>query len=372
MSYIKTCLSLIKQFFLVILITFFLSLIVDFFFGKLILKSLDPFLVKTEFYGRLMRIDHPVFHHSFKANVNYKNHRGFEKKNTFCTDNHGFRSQCDKINEKEFDIGFMGDSFVEGTSENFEDTFVGIFSSARSNLKIANLGITSYAPSIYYSKMKYLLSNGYKFKHIIFFIDVSDLYDDSVFYKLNDDGTISERNEKEKGLKRRKFLRTNFPLTNYYMFVIKKNTQIKNTSPPVKKNIPNFNKKATIKAQWTYYNKDNHPDYNLSILDSQRLLIKTMNKTYELLKKNNIKMSLAVYPWPQQLKNDNVNSKHVTMWKEFCNKKCVKFIDFFPFFFEKKSKSSFLEVYKKYYYWNDIHFNAVGNKVIADRLLKEF
>ena len=336
MSYIKTCLSLIKQFFLIILITFFISLIVDFFFGKLILKSLDPFLVKTEFYGRLMRIDHPVFHHSFKANVNYKNHRGFEKKNTFCTDNHGFRSQCDKINEKEFDIGFMGDSFVEGTSENFEDTFVGIFSSSRSNLKIANLGITSYAPSIYYSKIKYLLSKGYKFKHIIFFIDVSDLYDDSVFYKLNNDGTISERNEKEKGLKRRKFLRTNFPLTNYYMFVIKKNTQIKNTSTPIKENTPNFNKKAAIKAQWTYYNKDNHPDYNLSILDSQKLLIKTMNKTYELLKKNNIKMSVAVYPWPQQLKNDNVNSKHVTMWKDFCNKKCVKFIDFFPFFFEKK------------------------------------
>ena len=39
----------------------------------------------------------------------------------------------------------MGDSFVEGTSEDFEDTFVGIFSKANKNLKIANLGITSYA-----------------------------------------------------------------------------------------------------------------------------------------------------------------------------------------------------------------------------------
>ena len=372
MSYLKTCLFFLKKTFVIVLISFVLSLIIDFFFGKLILKNLDGFLVKTEFYGRLMRIDHPVFHHSFKANVNYKNHRGFEKINTFCTDNHGFRSECGQQSEKEFDIGFMGDSFVEGTSEDFEDTFVGIFSKANKNSKIANLGITSYAPSIYYSKIKYLLNNGFKFKQIIFFIDVSDLYDDSVFYKLNDDDTISERNEKEKGLKRRKFLRTNFPLTNYYMFVIKKSTQIKNTVPVVIKDNPSFNKKAAVKAEWTYYKQDNHPDYNLSILDSQKLLIKTMNKINELLKKNNIKMSVAVYPWPQQLKNDNVNSKHVTMWKDFCNKKCVKFIDFFPFFFEKKNKSSFLEVYKKYYYWNDIHFNAVGNKVIADRLLKEF
>ena len=372
MSYFKTCLSLLKQSFLVILITFFLSLIIDFFFGKFILKSLDPLLVKTEFYGRLMRIDHPVFHHSFKANVNYKNHRGFEKKHTFCTDNHGFRSECNKISGKEFDIGFMGDSFVEGTSENVEDTFVGIFSNEKNNYKIANLGITSYAPSIYYSKMKYLLNNGYKFKHIIFFVDISDLYDDSVFYKLNDDDTISERMEKEKGLKRRKFLRTNFPFTNYYMFVIKKNRQITNTSPTVKKDTPNFNKKAAIKAEWTYYNEDNHPEYNLSILDSQNLLIDTMNRTYELLKKNDIQMSVAIYPWPQQLKNDVVNSKHVIMWKEFCNKKCYKFINFFPFFFDKKNKSSFLETYKKYYYWNDIHFNAEGNRVIAEKLLKEF
>ena len=66
---------------------FFLSLLIDFFFGRLILKGLDPILVKTEFYGRLMRIDHPIFHHSFLPNVKYENHRGFEGKNIFCTNN---------------------------------------------------------------------------------------------------------------------------------------------------------------------------------------------------------------------------------------------------------------------------------------------
>ncbi len=29
-------------------------------------------------------------------------------------------------------------------------------------------------------------------------------------------------------------------------------------------------------------------------------------------------------------------------------------------------------MYRKYYYWNDIHFNAEGNKIIAEKLLKEF
>ena len=35
-----------------------------------------------------------------------------------------------------------------------------------------------------------------------------------------------------------------------------------------------------------------------------------MTELYKLLEKNNIKLSLAVYPWPQQLEFDDVNSKH--------------------------------------------------------------
>ena len=372
MYYLKILISFFKKFFLIIIITFGLSLIIDFFFGRTILKGLDNFLVKTEFYDRLMRIDHPVYHHSFLPNINYKNNRGFEGKYTICTDNHGFRSECGKISGKVFDIGFMGDSFVEGTSENYENTFVGIFSKSKKNMKIANLGISSYAPSIYYSKLKYLYENGFKFNHIIFFIDISDLYDDSVSYKLSENGLVSERDVKGKGMKRRRFLRSNFPLTNYYMFVIKKNNQIKNSSPVVEKITPSFNKKAAVKAEWTYNESDNHPEYNLSISDSQNLILKTMNKTYDLLKVNGTEMSVVVYPWPQQIKNDILNSKHVNMWERFCLNKCKKFLNFFPFFFEEKNKTSFLEVYKKYYYWNDIHFNATGNKVIAEKLIKEF
>ena len=34
------------------------------------------------------------------------------------------------------------------------------------------------------------------------------------------------------------------------------------------------------------------------------------------------------------------------MWKKFCLNKCEQFIDYFPYFFEEKEKSSYLEVYK--------------------------
>jgi hypothetical protein len=364
--------NFIKTSIKIIFITFFISLLADFFFGKLILKSLNSYFATTEFYGKIMRTDHPIFHHTIIPNVNYNKARGFQGLFTLCTNNHGFVSKCNQTVSKNFDIGIIGDSFVEGSAVNYEDSFVGIFDEKKKNTSVANLGVTSYSPKIYFSKLNYLINNNFKFKHIIFFIDISEFYDDNMTYTLNKDNTVGEYNAKEKGLKRRKFLRSNFPLTNFYMYVLKKNRQVKKNVTPTNNKIPIFNQKAEYKGQWTYYRKGSHVEYNISIIEGQNKMIETMNKTYELLKKNNIKMSLAVYPWPQQLKNDVVNSKHVKMWKKFCLNKCEQFIDYFPYFFEEKEKSSYLEVYKKYYWWNDIHFNKLGNKIIADKLIETF
>ena len=134
------------------------------------------------------------------------------------------------------------------------------------------------------------------------------------------------------------------------------NNRLNKQVPPLKSEKPIFYERANIKSMWTYKSE----------------MLFAMNELYKILKQNDIKLSLAVYPWPQQLENDVVNSIHVKMWRDFCNEKCFKFINFFPFFFEEVKKSSYLEVYKKYYFWNDVHFNAEGNRIIAQKLLKEF
>jgi hypothetical protein len=371
MIFLRVINRFIKSTFLILFITFFILLIIDFFFGKLILNSLEPYLTKTNFYERLIRIDHKIYHHTLKENVNYKKARNFREYYTLCTDNHGFKYRCNKTRDKNFEFAFLGDSYVEGVALEYEKTFVGLFEENK-NTSVANLGVTSYAPNIYLSKIKYLLENNYKFKHVVVFIDISDLYDDNSFYQLNNDFSVTEKNAKEKNLKRRKILRQNFSLTNFYMYVIKMNSRLNKEVPPLKSAKPIFNKKAAIKAKWTYQIDDNIEGYQEPISKTQSEMIFAMTKLYELLKKNNIKLSLAVYPWPQQLEFDNVNSKHVKMWKDFCKNRCNKFIDFFPFFFEEKNKTSYLEVFKKYYFWNDVHFNAEGNKIIANRLVKEF
>ena len=147
MVLLKTILNLSKSFLIIILITFF-YLIIDFFFGKLILKNLDPYLSKTNFYERLIRIDHKFYHHTLRENVKYDKAPSFEKYYTLCTDNHGFKYKCGVERKNEFEIAFLGDSVVEGVSLNYEQTFVGIFE-AKKNISVANLGVTSYAPNIY-------------------------------------------------------------------------------------------------------------------------------------------------------------------------------------------------------------------------------
>ena len=72
MLLIKKITNTLKFFLIIIFITFSLTLFIDFFFGKKILEATDNFWKKTEFYGRILRIDHPVYHHSLKKNVKLK------------------------------------------------------------------------------------------------------------------------------------------------------------------------------------------------------------------------------------------------------------------------------------------------------------
>ena len=127
MEILKKTLIIFRSFLLIIFITFLTSVVIDFFLGKKILEITDSFWKKTEFYGRIKRIDHPIYHHGLKPNVKMEKAKGFLGYYNFCTDNHGFRYKCDSQRGKKFDYGFMGDSFTEGASVTYENSFVGIF-----------------------------------------------------------------------------------------------------------------------------------------------------------------------------------------------------------------------------------------------------
>ena len=84
-------------------------------------------------------------------------------------------------------ILFIGDSFTEGLEADYEKTFVGLYEKYSKN-KVFNLAVTSYSPIIYFNKIKYYIDRGLKAKHVIVFIDISDIDDEKNYYRICEDG----------------------------------------------------------------------------------------------------------------------------------------------------------------------------------------
>ena len=347
----------------ILLITFFVILFLDFFIGDKILKIIDPYLKETEFYDKRANIWHNKFHHTFKENINMKS-VGVDKINRFCTNEYGFKSNCNFEKKNYFKFGFMGDSFTEGIALNYEETFVGIFENALGT-DVANMGVSSYSPKLHLAKINYFLNQNLKFDHIILFLDISDYYDEA-YYQLDADKLSVIHNKRDQ---RRIWLKENFPFTNFYMYVLKKISKKPKIEDKESDEII-FNESAKRKTFWL--NKD------IKTIKINGKSIKKIHKEtkyyveliYNILKERNIKFSLAIYPWPQNLIYTQNNSFYRDEWKNFCLSRCEYFFDFFKEFEKKLKNDTFENIYKKYYFWGDVHFNKTGNKFIGEKLIK--
>lgn len=366
MRFIKKIANLAKEFFKIIFITFFLILGIDFLFGNKILEVIDPYIKETEFYDKRVRIWDNIFHHTFKENINMKS-VGIEKNNRFCTNNFGFKSNCNFTKTKKFKFGFMGDSFTEGINLNYENTFAGIFEKELGS-EVANMGVSSYSPKLHLAKLNFFLNKGLSFDHVILFLDISDYYDEA-YYQFDNNKLSITHNKKDL---RRIWSKKNFPFTNYYFYVIKKIR--KGSTPEMKILIKNskvvFDESVKRKTSWLNKDIKKFKINDKTIFKIHEDTKSYMDQIYQILKKRDIKFSLAIYPWPQNLINKNNNLYYRNEWKIFCKVRCNHFFDYFEDFNYHIDNEGYEEVYKKYYIWNDIHFNKKGNILIADKIIK--
>ncbi len=359
---------------LIFLISLTLFFSVDFLLGNKILNLLYSFetidspeeirkkRLRIQNKEREYRIKNPYFHHTLKANVKTKSYWGNLEYST-CTNNYGFRVDCDNEKNKENSrqIIFIGDSFTEGLGLEYNKTFVGLYKNF-TNFNVLNMGVTSYSPIIYYNKIKYYLEKGLKIDHVVVFLDISDIDDEANYYeKCNNSLKICDRKTEDtnKNLVQieKDFIRDNFPLSN---FVSLKTKELKRKIKP-----KNYIYREDFKrSAWTYQN--NKENYQLGIDNS----LKYMSFLSNVLKKKNIKLSLAVYPHPATLIHDIEDSKHVSIWRKFCINKCTNFINLFPIFFNEIKNNNQMKIIKKYYIHNDIHFNEAGNRKIFNYIKK--
>lgn len=368
---------------LILLISFFLFLTIDYFFGKSFVDKYIENIKDHPIYHKKQRIRHSYYHHTLAPNIDYSKTGWGPKTYRLCTDEWGLKYKCATKSKKTYQLGIIGDSFVEGLGVGYEETFVGIIN-LKTTPEIANLGVSSYSPKIYYSKLKYFIEKGFKFNHVIIYIDISDLIDDMNSYKLYPSGKV-----RDKGFGKRIEWKINtfFPIFDQLIFRIAKSNRYRTGETvfsPIKiytdpKQIGDndlkivYDKKINLRSAWTYSKENKIKGYDYGIDQGIEEQLRTMDMIYDYLADRKIKLSVAVYPWPQTILYDVPYNKHVKIWEQFCKSRCANFINHYPIFMrngddEQKKK----EIIKKYYQLGDVHFNAEGHKVIAEDFLRKF
>ena len=368
---------------LIIFISFFLFLIIDYYFGKIFVDKYLQSIKDDPIYHKKQRVRHDFFHHTLAPNIDYKKTGWGPKIYRLCTDEWGLKYKCNTKSKNTYKLAIIGDSFVEGIGIPYEETFAGIIN-IKTIPEIANLGVSSYSPKIYYSKLKYFIEKGFKFNHVIIFVDVSDLIDDMNSYVLLRDGKVRD---KKLNKKIEWYINAKFPVLDQLIFKFTKNNRYRATDTiltPAKTFTSNenlkiedikkiYDKKMNLRSMWTYTNENKIKGYDYGIDQGIEEQIRTMDMIYDYLTDRKIKLSIAVYPWPQTILYDVPYNKHVKIWEEFCKRRCVNFINHYPLFMNiNDSDEKKIEIIKKYYQLGDIHFNAEGNKLIAEDFLKKF
>lgn len=374
-----------KIFFVSISIVIFFILISDYILPSFI-KNIHSSFFPNE-YTLDWRVDHVFYHHDIRPNKKVILTWGSEQnKYIACSNWLGFKSACNnKEKNKIYNLAFLGDSFVEGIGLKHEDTFVGMIASQRPYIKTANLGVSSYSSSIYYSKLKYLIDKKkIKFDHVIIAPDISDIQDEALTYKLCDDGrTIAKEYNKCGKLliekikyKVHEFSNSYLPVSKIFYYKIKnvlrnlRNLMKDESKVKIKKKINTIqHNNFEERGGWTY-DLDSSGFGKLGVKDAIQTTKKNMKKIYDLLDKNNIKFSMVVYPWPNQLKNDVEDHLHIKMWRKFCVKKCEYFIDANAPFYKYMEKNGYDKTKNYFFMKNDVHFNTNGNKLISDTILQ--
>ncbi len=378
--------SKIRKFFLKTIIIFFITLIIfltiDFFFGNLIRNKYIASIKDNPIYHKKQRIRDNIYHHTLAPNIDYKKTGWGPRTYRLCTDEWGLKYKCNTQSKKNYKIAIFGDSFVEGLGVPYEETFVGIINN-KIIPEVANMGVSSYSPKIYYSKLKYFIDQGFKFNHVVFYIDVSDLIDDMNSYVLLPDKKVRDK----KWNKRIEwYINAKFPLLDQLIFQFTKSnrfrvgetlfTPIPIYTDPSKisdKNVFEIYEKMNLRSAWTYSKTNKIKGYDYGIDRGIEEQLRLMDEIFQYLDERKIKMSIAVYPWPQTILNDVAYNRHVKIWEKFCKKRCRNFINHYPLFMDDKNVlEAKKNIIRKYYQLGDIHFNIEGHKIIAADFLNKF
>jgi hypothetical protein len=297
------------------------------------------------------------------------------------TDANGFRVDHNQASASSpADTIFLGDSSTFGIGLPWEDTFVGLYERA-SKRAVVNAGVSSYSPTAYLWQYRRALSVGaLRSSHtVIVAIDISDVQDEAAIWEYGEDHPRRRNYPTSPAL-------VPVPATSSFRTLIASRLlgtrsiyrmfryQIMR-NPPV--NEDPFDR---LRSAFTWKEspaiEPARPEapgpfkrYSYQPLGVQGGLANIRERLAaisSIAREQNSDLWILIYPWPAQLRYPS----KVVDWEEFnlamCREiQCRGVINTFPQF---RSFMGGNDWYERLFVPDDVHFNAFGNKVIADAI----
>jgi hypothetical protein len=259
---------------------------------------------------------------------------------------------------------FVGDSFTEGIGIDYGKTFVGLVAQALEGkgVEVLNAGCASYSPIIYYRKVRWLLDQGLQFDELAVYVDVGDAQDE-VTYFLDGDGNVAS-DELRRLREQRQNIRYPLPRPLQNLTVrqfLKRNTiGLFALYERMEEAVAAEDRRDAL---WTV-DPRLYEEFGREGLARGR---RNMDLLADLLAERGIRLTVAVYPWPDQIRRGDLQSLQVSFWKQWAASKGAGFLDYFPRFVDRARGR---EVIARQFIRGDIHWNEAGHQTIADGLLE--
>ena len=337
------------------------TLAIDFLVTLLIpARILDPWAQLQNDDLKVYDLDLP-WHHEFKRNVSLNRTWGGELY-LFRSDQHGLRTgTCagmDAAAEKDKTVFIIGDSFVEGLGLPFEQTLAGLLACAyrARGLVARNLGVAGYSPVIYWRRIEEIARRlDLKPKEIVVFLDISDIHTDAVDYGEENGRIVSRAPAEPPDFSRqtKTFFKRN-SMTFAAVAAVMDHLRAARFDTTTA-----LDKEA---AMWTL-------DAHRYLAWGRRGLERNAANLERIVRRCaewRCRMTLAVYPWPDQIMHGDRDSLQVWYWRDWSVRNGVRFVDAFGPFFELPARQAI----ERYYLIGDVHLNAAGHRLLFEEAWK--
>ena len=273
------------------------------------------------------------------------------------TDRFGFRTGECAPREPEKgreNIFVIGDSFTEALGSSYEQSFAGLMAcdAARQGKALWNLGVASYSPAIYHRKIRAAAERlGVKPTEIFVFLDLSDIDDDANVYRVEQDRVVragSSGGQSMPSFDVGRFVLDNFMTARllYDLYLTSSFSYALSVGRP--------------RARWTL-DPVLMADWGRRGLEVAGA---NLDKIVEICREWQCRMTLIVYPWPDNVMAGDRDSIQVRHWRDWAAKRDVQFIDGFAPFFHEPADTAL----RKYYIAGDVHFSEPGNRLLYDEV----